>query len=222
MCNQTGKPRIVVRIQRGFRMKSILVLDDEFKLLTLVCRLLQRHGYKALEARNADEALRLFYDHHDEIDLFIVDICLPASSGIQVAIDLRSELPDLVVLLVSGYPQNAWSPRDSALFQALGPHFVSILQKPFTPQTLIDRVDELIGSAPPKWQGTNERRPLLSGNVVREIQLQDHAVALKLSGQWGERVGGADGGDGCLVQGVRAGLKGPGHLADVAALRDGK
>ena len=125
-------------------MKSILVLDDEFKLLTLVCRLLQRHGYKALEARNADEALRLFYDHHDEIDLFIVDICLPTSSGIQVAIDLRSELPDLIVLLVSGYPQSAWSPRDSALFQALGPHSVSILQKPFTPEALSRKVREVL------------------------------------------------------------------------------
>ncbi len=135
---------------RGDTVKSILVLDDEFKLLKLVCRLLQRHGYRTLEAGNADEALRLFHENHGEIDLFIVDICLPASSGIQVAIDLRVDLPDLSILLVSGYPQNAWSIKDSALFRALGPHLVSILQKPFTPQILIDRVDGLIGTAPPE------------------------------------------------------------------------
>ncbi len=129
-------------------MKSILVLDDEFKLLKLVCRLLQRHGYSTLEAGTADEALGLFHDNHDEIDLFIVDICLPTGSGIQVALDLRVDLPDLQILLVSGYPQNAWSARDSALFQALGPRLVSILQKPFTPQILLNSVDEFFGAAP--------------------------------------------------------------------------
>jgi two-component system, cell cycle sensor histidine kinase and response regulator CckA len=135
---------------QGDKMKSVLVLDDEFKLLTLVCRLLQRHGYRTLEAGNADEALRLFHENHGGIDLFIVDICLPAGSGIQVAIDLRVELPDLHILLVSGYPQNAWSVRDSALFRTLGSHLVSILQKPFTPQILINRVDRLLGAAPPE------------------------------------------------------------------------
>ena len=131
-------------------MKSILVLDDEFNLLKLVCRLLQRHGYRTLQAGSADEALRLFRDNRGDIDLFIVDICLPAGSGIQVAIDLRVDLPDLHILLVSGYPENAWSARDSALFHALGSHLVSILQKPFTPQVLMNRVDRLLGAAPPE------------------------------------------------------------------------
>jgi DNA-binding response OmpR family regulator len=130
-------------------VKSILVLDDEFKLLKLVCRLLQRHGYRTLEAVNADEALRLFQDNQGEIDLFIVDICLPERSGIQVAIDLRGNLPSLHVLLISGYPQNAWSIMDSALFRTLKSDLVSILQKPFTPQILIDRVEGLIGAASP-------------------------------------------------------------------------
>jgi CheY-like chemotaxis protein len=134
----------------GDLVKSILVLDDEFKLLKLVCRLLQRHGYSTLEAGTADEALQLFHDNHGEIELFIADMCLPAGSGLQVAIDLRVDLPDLRILLVSGYPQNAWSARDSALSRVLGSHLVSILQKPFTPQILIDRVDRLIGAAPPE------------------------------------------------------------------------
>src|ERR1039457_2876213 len=67
-----------------------------------------------------------------------------------------------------------------------------------------------------------ENAALLFGDVVGEIELQDDAVALELGGQRGERVGGADGGDGGLVEGVGAGLKGIRHLADVAALDDGK
>lgn len=136
--------------QSGEIVKSILVLDDEFKLLKPVCRLLQRHGYSTFEASTADEALRLFHDDPGHIDLFIVDICLPTGSGIQVALDLRVGLPDLHILLVSGYPENAWSARDSELFRALGSHLVSILQKPFTPQILIDTVDRLLGATPPE------------------------------------------------------------------------
>src|ERR1039457_658583 len=68
----------------------------------------------------------------------------------------------------------------------------------------------------------NEKAALLFGDVVGEIELEDDAVALKLGGQRGERVGGADGGDGGLVEGVGAGLKGICHLADAAALDDGK
>src|ERR1022692_4436410 len=65
-------------------------------------------------------------------------------------------------------------------------------------------------------------KSLLLGDVVGEIELEDDAVALELGGQRGERVGGADGGDGGLVEGVGAGLKGIRHLADIAALDDGK
>jgi two-component system, cell cycle sensor histidine kinase and response regulator CckA len=131
-------------------MKTILVLDDEFNLLNLVCRLLQRHGYRTLQTCSTGETLRIFQDGNCQVDLFIVDVCLPGASGIQVAVDLRTDLPDLPILLVSGYPQHSWSKLDSALLEKLGLHFVSILQKPFTPQSLLTKVGELIGGTQSK------------------------------------------------------------------------
>jgi DNA-binding response OmpR family regulator len=126
-------------------MKTILVLDDEFNLLNLVCRLLQRHGYRTIQTSNAAETLRLSYDDLRLVDLFVVDVCLAEGSGIQVAVELRADLPTLPILLVSGYPINGWSIRDSKLFGKLGPNTVRILQKPFTPQILMATIGEIVG-----------------------------------------------------------------------------
>jgi DNA-binding response OmpR family regulator len=127
-------------------MKTILVLDDQFDLLNLACRLLQSHGYRTLQASNAEETLGLAYDELSQVELFVVDVCLAADSGIQVAVALRADFPDLPILLVSGYPINSWSVRDSILFKKLGGDSVRILQKPFTPQLLMATIGEMIGA----------------------------------------------------------------------------
>jgi CheY-like chemotaxis protein len=127
-------------------MKTILVLDDQFDLLNLACRLLQSHGYRTLQASNAEETLGLAYDELRQVELFVVDVCLAADSGIQVAVALRADFPDLPILLVSGYPINSWSVRDSILFKKLGGDSVRILQKPFTPQLLMATIGEMIGA----------------------------------------------------------------------------
>ena len=129
-------------------MKTILVLDDEFNLLNLVCRLLQRHGYRTLQTSDAEETLELAYDELRQVDLFVVDVCLAGGSGIQVAAELRADFPGLPILLVSGYPTNSWSVRDSILFGRLGGDSVRILQKPFTPQILMATIGEMVGAEP--------------------------------------------------------------------------
>ena len=126
-------------------MKTVLVLDDEFNLLNLVCRLLQRHGYRTFQTSNSAETLGLAEDKLRQVDLFMVDVCLAAGSGIEVAVELRADFPNLPVLLVSGYPINSWSARDSILFGKLQSDSLRILQKPFTPQVLMGTIGEMIG-----------------------------------------------------------------------------
>jgi CheY-like chemotaxis protein len=127
-------------------MITILVLDDESIVLRLLCYLLQCYGYGTVGAGNAEEALLRFHDSHDRVDLLIADVSLPQGSGIQVALTLRAERPDLPVILTSGYPGGAWNTPDRALLQKLGPDSVSILQKPFGPQVLLSTIRELTGS----------------------------------------------------------------------------
>lgn len=129
-------------------MKRILVLEDEPSLMNLLHRVLVRHGYDTLEAASPEEALQQFNDSGRQIDLLLADVGLPVISGVQVALLLRAELPGLRVILTSGYPPSMWSARDSGFLQTLGLDSVSILQKPFVPQTLLKTINGLLEPPP--------------------------------------------------------------------------
>jgi hypothetical protein len=71
---------------------------------------------------------------------------LPIGSGIQVALFFRPEVPDLPVILTSGYPVSGWSVRNSADLKTLGSKSVVILRKPFQAQILSNTIWEFIGT----------------------------------------------------------------------------
>jgi len=125
---------------------TILVLEDEPLLMKLMRSVLDRQGYAVLEAAGAEEAVLQFHDSGRQIDLLIADVGLPGVSGIQVALQLRSEVPDLRVILTSGYPPNAWSLRDSRHLLQLGVDSVSILLKPFGTRILLNTISDLVGA----------------------------------------------------------------------------
>lgn len=123
-------------------MKTLLVLEDQPSLMKFMRQVLR--PYRLVEATNAEEALLLFLDHDSQVDLLIADVSSPKRSGIQVALLLRGKLPELPVILTSGYPVGCWSVRDTADLDRLGSRLVSILEKPFTPQVLLSAVRRLI------------------------------------------------------------------------------
>ena len=104
--------------------------------------------YRLIEAATAEQALRLFEDHDRRIDLLLADVMLPTSSGIQVALLLRSEIPNLPVILTSGYPVRVWAEREAADLKRLGSSSVAILQKPFKTLVLPNTIREMIGIVP--------------------------------------------------------------------------
>ncbi len=114
--------------------------------MVLLRHLLKPYGL--IEAATAEQALRLFNDHGRRIDLFLADVTLPTSSGIRVALLLRSEIPNLPVILTSGYPVSVWAERDAADLERLGSSSVAIIQKPFKAQVLPNTVREMIGISP--------------------------------------------------------------------------
>ena len=74
-------------------MKTILLLDDEVSLMKLMSHVLVRRGFVVWESSNAEEAIARFLDVKGQIDLLVADVNLPSSTGIQVALLLRAELP---------------------------------------------------------------------------------------------------------------------------------
>jgi CheY-like chemotaxis protein len=131
-------------------LKTLLVLEDDPSVMMVLRLMLEQ--YSIIEASSAEQALRLFTEHGRKIDLLVADVTLPTSSGIQVALLLRSEVPDLPVILTSGYPVIAWNDWDSADLERLGSNSVTILQKPFQSQELSNAVRELL--APPRAEET--------------------------------------------------------------------
>jgi CheY-like chemotaxis protein len=111
--------------------------------MKLMSHVLVRRGYVVWESSNAEEAITRFLDVKGQIDILVADVNLPSSTGIQVALLLRGELPTLRVILTSGYARCDWQGRDAADLERLGLDSLKILQEPFMPQALLNCIQEL-------------------------------------------------------------------------------
>ena len=126
-------------------MKRILILEGEPVIVALL-RILLR-DYSVVETTTAAQALQTFTEHNRQFDLLLAEVNLPISSGVEVALSLRSQLPTLKVILSSSYPLGMWREQDVADLQRLGDHSVTLIEKPFLPKALTDLVHALIGPA---------------------------------------------------------------------------
>ena len=127
-------------------MKTVLVVEDEPNLIAFLHSVLKH--YTVIEATNAEQALQAFTRAGRQVDLLISDVTLQKTSGIQVALLLRSEIPHLPVILTSGYPVSDWTGRDYTDLQRLGTTSVALMPKPFQIRDLLLKVGELVGEAP--------------------------------------------------------------------------
>jgi len=127
---------------------NILILEDSTPIRTLTRLSLKNTGHTILEAASAEEAFRRFDETDGQIDLLIADVTLPDRSGIDVAAELQSLLPNLRVVVTSGYPMGCWASEDAERFAELPSGSVITLQKPYPPSTLLNTVLRLLGMLP--------------------------------------------------------------------------
>jgi len=122
--------------------ETVLLVEDEDAVRALGARILERHGYTVLEARNGRDALAVAAQHLGPIDLLLTDVVMPEMGGKQLAEALVARDASLRVLFVSGYTDGDIS-RRGELDQC-----TAFLQKPFTASGLLGRVREVLdGSA---------------------------------------------------------------------------
>src|SRR5215831_20733831 len=126
-------------------MKTVLLVDDDPAILALMHHVIASDGYAVLDAASADEALQQFEDNDAHVDLLITDVSLGSSFGLRVALELWSLLPDLRIVISSGYPPSMWPDQDVAELDEYPSDSIVILQKPFLPATLLDTAHRLIG-----------------------------------------------------------------------------
>ena len=83
---------------------TILIVEDDEAVRSLVREVLDHNGYRVLEAEHGEAALEIWKDHAGEIDLLLTDMVMPGSvNGLELSQRLLAEQPDLKVIYTSGY-----------------------------------------------------------------------------------------------------------------------
>ena len=119
------------KLTRG--SETILLVEDDEMVRTLVRETLQREGYKILDAPGPLEAKRIAEQFRPAIQLMITDVVMPKMSGRELAEQLSRKRPEMKVLYMSGYTDNA------VLNSGILEKEVAFLQKPFTPAALTEK-----------------------------------------------------------------------------------
>lgn len=121
--------------------ETVLLVEDEQLVRLAARRILERHGYRVLEAQHGREALELCTRHEGAIDLMVTDVVMPQMNGRELARQLTGLRPTLKVIFVSGYADDViaqYGPLDADM---------AFIQKPFSPDTLLRKVRDLLDPA---------------------------------------------------------------------------
>jgi two-component system cell cycle sensor histidine kinase/response regulator CckA len=122
------------------RTITILVAEDDDALRGIVTRVFWDQGYRTLEARHGNEALHLAELAAPYLDLVVTDVIMPELDGLELGRELARRWASIPVLYISAYPPND-------IFSRGGPATSTpFLQKPFTPEVLLERVRGLLAS----------------------------------------------------------------------------
>jgi two-component system, cell cycle sensor histidine kinase and response regulator CckA len=123
--------------------ETILVVDDEDSLRTVIVDLLSHLGYRTLSAANAQDAVKLALEFPGKIDLLLTDVVMHPLSGPMLAEKLAHSRPEMKVIYISGYANASLAP-DGVLMPG-----TVLVHKPFTMKLLSAKLREVLGNPAP-------------------------------------------------------------------------
>jgi two-component system, cell cycle sensor histidine kinase and response regulator CckA len=138
---EVPRPEPVVQISRDAGNETVLLVEDNDAVRDLAAKALRRRGYTVYEARDAEAALQWMRTSKVKPHLLLTDVVMPGLSGPNLAARLVQLNPQLRVLYMSGYTDDVSAVQGS--FWA----GVPLLQKPFTPAALAERVRVALDSS---------------------------------------------------------------------------
>jgi CheY-like chemotaxis protein len=114
---------------------TILVVDDEPAICSLVRTLLEREGYPVLIAGDGETATHIYEEHSAEVSLLLTDVKMPGMNGFELANRILQREPHMRVLFMSGSHDATWA--------------FDCIMKPFTRAQLVGRVGVALNRLPP-------------------------------------------------------------------------
>ena len=117
-------------------LETLLLAEDDESVRKLTARTLEAAGYKVVCAADGAEALKLFQQRQNEIDLVLLDMVMPIMGGREAASEMRELKPDLRLLFISGY-----DPAENGLPKGGG---LQLLNKPYAPNQLLAKIRSLL------------------------------------------------------------------------------
>ncbi len=118
--------------------ETILVAEDDNPLRDILSSLLKEFGYRVIEAKDGEEALRKFQENQDAVHLVVLDVVMPGMNGKEVGDAIIKIRPHTKILFQSGYPVD--SIQQKGLFND-AEHY---LYKPSSPQVFLDKVRKIL------------------------------------------------------------------------------
>jgi CheY-like chemotaxis protein len=122
--------------------ETVLLVEDEGSLRDLIAELLEANGYDVLAAESPAKAIETAERHPGTIHLLLTDVVMPGMNGRQLAAQVRERRPEIRVLYMSGYTEDAIAHRGVLEVGAL------LVSKPFTQESLTRKLREALGPGP--------------------------------------------------------------------------
>ena len=123
--------------------ETILLVEDDHSLRKLAKRVLDKFGYNVLDTKNGKEALRIFRGYEGPIELVLTDVVMPDMGGAELVKHLLPLVPDLKVIYMSGYTDNAIA-HHGVLDRG-----INFVEKPFSAETLAGKVRKALDAGRP-------------------------------------------------------------------------
>jgi two-component system cell cycle sensor histidine kinase/response regulator CckA len=131
-------PPVERRTLRG--SETILVVEDESRVRAVICTILCKYGYNVLQAPSGGDALLASEQHPEPIHLLLTDVVMPRMSGRELAERLLKLRPEMKLLYMSGYTD------DAVVRHGIVDSSVAFIQKPITPVALARKVRETLAA----------------------------------------------------------------------------